>query len=145
MRVLVVEDDPVNAELLDAVLRRAGFDGQIARSGTEAIEVLLGDAGNSEFDMLLLDIQLPGIGGLDVARMVRESTEHREIPIVAISACATMQDRLRAEDVGIDRYLTKPVRPGHLIRVVQEMMRSRAPGTNDGGLVSSTQASGIAV
>ena len=119
-RILIVEDDPKTAASVDMYLRHDGFRTDIARSGPEAID----KAREAKPDLIVLDLMLPGLGGLDVCRALRaEST----VPIIMLSARSTEHDKLLGLDLGADDYVTKPFSPRELVARVRVVLRRFEP------------------
>lgn len=102
MRVLIVEDDEVLADGLDRYLKQAGYQTEVAISGTEADALLA----NEEYDLVLLDLGLPGVEGLEVLRRLRGRKSR--VPVVVVTARDAVEDRVRGLDLGADDYLVKP-------------------------------------
>lgn len=105
MRLLLAEDNPVNAELFVAAVTSEGYDVTIAQDGQAAQERALAES----FDVIVLDIQMPKLDGWAVCRALRAAGIQQ--PIVALSAFAMPTDVRRAQDAGFDAYLTKPISP----------------------------------
>jgi CheY-like chemotaxis protein len=103
--VLVVEDNPVNLELVEAVLEREGYEVVSAVSAEEALNRL----DRLRPHLVLLDIQLPGLDGLGLTRLLKANPATVEIPIVALSAHARHEDRQAALDAGCVDYISKPI------------------------------------
>jgi len=104
-RVLVVEDNPLNLKLVRDVLRAAGYDVVEARSGEDGLRV----AHESPPDIVLMDLQLPGIDGVETLRRLRLDPAVADVPVVAVTAFAMREDRERAYADGFDGYLAKPI------------------------------------
>jgi len=104
-RILVVEDNPLNLKLIRDVLRFSGYEVVEARTGEEG--VLL--AGHCDPDLVLMDLQLPGIDGTQALRALREDPRLEDVPVVAVTASAMKHDRERASEDGFDGYLEKPL------------------------------------
>lgn len=102
MKILVVEDERRMAQVLRKALSEEGHDVQAAPDGTAALEAIEGEA----FDLILLDVMLPGINGIDVARRLRE--DGQQTPIFMLTARDTVPDVVKGLDAGADDYLTKP-------------------------------------
>lgn len=105
--ILIAEDDPSNRRLLQITLGRKGFDVVSVEDG----EALLEAARKSRYHLIITDIRMPVLSGVDAVRALRrgESGElNRTTPIIALSARAFQEDRVRALDAGVDRYITKP-------------------------------------
>ncbi|HLY25487.1 MAG TPA: FHA domain-containing protein [Aggregatilineales bacterium] len=113
-RVLLVEDEPGISALYRATLEGAGFTVQICRDVVSAMRAL----GQSTPSLILLDILLPGVHGLELCRYVRRDADGPEIPIVVVSALTDPETIKTAMDTGVDVYMSKPVNVRELVRVV---------------------------
>ena len=102
MRILIVEDDHSTAALLQTGLQNAGYTAVIATDGLSGLE----QARNQTFQLIILDVMLPGIGGIELCRMLR--AERITVPILMLTALGTVDDRVRGLDAGADDYLAKP-------------------------------------
>jgi signal transduction histidine kinase/ActR/RegA family two-component response regulator len=108
LRALVVDDNALNRQVLDRFLRRLGADTALAESG----EACLGALGQEAFDIVFMDVQMPGIDGLETTRRIRNlpaGARTRRVPVVAVTAHAMKGDRERCLAAGMDDYLSKPV------------------------------------
>lgn len=119
LRVLVVEDNPVNQELLVQLLKRQGHRTEVAMNGRAALAALE-DRG---FDLVLMDVQMPIMGGFEATAAIREQEKKNggHIPIVATTAHAMAGDRDRALATGMDAYLPKPIRANELYEVIERL------------------------
>ena len=104
-RILVVEDNPLNLKLVRDVLEFAGYDVIEAHSGEEGLRVAQQDPP----DLVLMDLQLPGIDGTDTLHRLRLEGLESSVPVVAVTAFAMAEDRLRASLAGFDGYIEKPI------------------------------------
>jgi two-component system cell cycle response regulator DivK len=104
-RILVVEDNPLNLKLVREVLRFAGYDVIEAQSGEEGLRA----AKETPPDLVLMDLQLPGIDGTETLHRLRKDTLGPEVPIVAVTAFAMAEDKERASRAGFDGYIEKPI------------------------------------
>lgn len=125
-RILLVEDNVMNQEVAIAILQRFGYRPELAEDGVRAIEMLRARA----FDLVLMDIQLPVMNGLDAAKAIRAGAagaERRDTPIVAMTAHAFKGSRERCLEAGMDDYIGKPFRPAELIAAVERWTLGAAP------------------
>lgn len=121
-RLLVVEDNQVNQKVVTAVLRKRGFVIELANDGKEALEKLE-TAG--DFDLVLMDVQMPGLDGLEATRIIRKDARWKHLPIVAMTAHAMSGDKERCLAAGMNGYISKPVHPTHLLSTVDEFLGHR--------------------
>ncbi|MEI7903513.1 MAG: response regulator [bacterium] len=103
--VLVVEDNPVNLELVCALLEEHAGESLAATSGDAALHLLR----QSRPDLVLVDVQLPGMSGYQVTRRIKADPALADIPVVALTAHAMAHEDVRARDAGCDAFLTKPI------------------------------------
>jgi DNA-binding response OmpR family regulator len=120
MNVLVVEDDKEMAELLVRGLREEAHEVNLARDGTAALAL----SNNSTFDVILLDIMLPGMDGLEVAKHLRLRRE--QVPVLMLTARDALSDIVKGLDAGADDYMTKPFSFEELLARVRALGRRRA-------------------
>ena len=128
-RVLVVEDEPAIRELLRLHLSLAGFDIDEIGDGRAALD----RARTSAFDLLVLDLMLPGIDGITLCRAVRAEGANKDTPILMLTARDTESDKVLGLESGADDYLTKPFGIRELIARVAALMRRNRPGPVNGG------------
>jgi two-component system cell cycle response regulator DivK len=121
-RILVVEDNPLNLKLVRDVLQFAGYDVIEARSGEEGLRVAQQDPP----DLVLMDLQLPGIDGTETLRRLREGSLGRDVPVVAVTAFAMAEDRERASQAGFDGFVEKPISVRELPGRVEAFINRRA-------------------
>jgi two-component system chemotaxis response regulator CheY len=128
--VLVVDDSKVMREMMVACLRaHPGLAFTHASSGLEAIERL----SLKRFELMLLDLNMPDIGGIEVVEFVRGQDSLRSLPIIVVTTRGDEGSRTRALQVGADRFLTKPFTPEGLLAEVRALLeRSSAPGREVG-------------
>jgi len=119
-KVLVVDDDVKTVELVRVYLNRDGYRVLTAYDGVEALRL----ARESHPDLIVLDLMLPGIDGLEICRILRGESD---VPIIMLTAMTTDQDRLTGLDLGADDYVTKPFSPRELAARVRAVLR-RLPG-----------------
>jgi len=121
--ILVVEDDGEMRNLVTRLLREAGFRVSGARDGREMWEMLDGPAAPP--DILLLDVMLPGVSGLDLLRRLRERSR---MPVMMLTARGEEMDRVLGLELGADDYVAKPFSPRELVARVRALLRRTAPG-----------------
>jgi DNA-binding response OmpR family regulator len=119
--VLVVDDEPTIAEVVSRYLQRAGYDTRIAVDGRTALNL----ARTLRPDLVVLDLMLPGIDGLEVCRRLR--VQDPGLPIVMLTALGEESDRVLGLEIGADDYITKPFSPRELVLRVQSVLRRAAP------------------
>jgi CheY-like chemotaxis protein len=124
-RVLLVEDNIVNQKLAVALLEKRGHRVRVAADGLAALDLM----GRETFDLILMDVQMPGMNGFQVTGAIREREAAcgGHIPIVALTAHAMQRDREKCLAAGMDDYLAKPIRPVELDRIIDAL----APRRND--------------
>jgi CheY-like chemotaxis protein/HPt (histidine-containing phosphotransfer) domain-containing protein len=124
LNILVAEDNEVNQELMEYVLKRDGHQVTIAGDGQQVLAALK----NGSFDVILMDAQMPRLDGLETTALIRseESQTSRHIPIIAITAHALQGDREKCLAAGMDEYLAKPVKSGKLLQVVRALTSSHS-------------------
>jgi len=133
IKVLLAEDNLTNQKLASRLLQKRGCEVVIANNGEEAIEMLFGSAATSsdnQFDIVLMDCQMPILDGFDATRAIREKERllaiKRRIPIVAVTANAIEGDRELCASAGMDDYVTKPLNVEELFRVVSSCLSKAA-------------------
>ena len=104
-RILVVEDNPLNLKLVRDVLTAYGYEIVEAQTGEDGVSL----AADCAPDLVLMDLQLPGIDGYEALRRIRQDPRTGEVPVVALTAFAMREDRERTADAGFDGYLSKPI------------------------------------
>ncbi|MBP6852760.1 MAG: response regulator [Rhodoferax sp.] len=124
--VLLVDDDPLNLEVAQLHLQALGVQVEMAMSGEEALRKLLAEQG-LRYAMVLLDVQMPVMDGLEVARAARSAGVRT--PIVALTGNAFSDDRRQCLEAGMNDYLAKPVAPGQLYGVMKRWMAAGQSGT----------------
>ena len=144
LKILVAEDSPVNQRVARALLGQWGHDVRIVGDGREAVEAVAAD----RFDLVLMDVQMPEVDGLEAARTIRaaESPDSRRVPIVAMTAHALKEDRDRCLAAGMDGYVSKPVRSAELLAAIRQACPEAcvecAPSATDAAAAAEPQASG---
>jgi two-component system, cell cycle response regulator DivK len=117
--ILVVEDNEKNLKLVRDVLEYAGYDVRVARTAEDGITLAVKEPP----DLVLMDLQLPGMDGMEALRRLRENPRTADIPVVAVTAQAMKQDRERVLDAGFNGYVEKPIS----VRAFPDQVRSFLP------------------
>jgi DNA-binding response OmpR family regulator len=127
-RALVVEDDPDIGQLLVHYLQKAGFEPTLLTTGREVVARARSDG----FDVILLDLMLPGMDGLQVCRALRADAATAQVPIIMLTAKGEEPDRIVGLELGADDYITKPFSPNEVIARVRALLRrANRPAAGD--------------
>jgi len=118
-RVLVVDDNEANIHLVGFILKKHGFEVIEARDGTEGVALAI----KEKPDLILMDIQLPDITGLEAARMIRASESDGKVPIIALTSFAMTGDREKALAAGCNGYIAKPIHVETFIAEIQQYLQ----------------------
>ena len=119
MEILIVEDDTDIAELVAYNLERQGWNVSLCHHGSEGLELIR----RTHPDLVILDIMLPGMDGLEIFRRMKEDESTREIPALFLTARAQLDDRLTGLKLGADDYITKPFSPKELVLRVRNILQ----------------------
>jgi two-component system cell cycle response regulator DivK len=117
-RILVVEDHEDNRRILRDLLASAGFESLEAVTGEEGVSL----AETERPDLILMDIQLPGLDGYEATRRIKANPALRQIPVIAVTSYALSGDEVKAKDAGCDAYVAKPFSPRELLAKVREYL-----------------------
>jgi CheY-like chemotaxis protein len=120
-KVLIVEDNPMNMRLIEMILKSDNYLLLKARDGEEALAI----AAIDHPDLVLMDIRLPRLSGLEVARRLRKNGKLGHIPIIALTAHAMKGDEEKAIEAGCDGYVSKPIDTRRLPKLVADMLSGR--------------------
>jgi PAS domain S-box-containing protein len=120
-QILLVEDEPVNQEVAKLFLFDAGLDVAVAGNGAVAVDMAAG----SPFDLILMDMQMPEMDGLEATRRIRALPAYSQVPIIAMTANAFAEDRAQCMAAGMDDFLSKPVDPDRLFSTILRWLRRR--------------------
>ncbi len=126
--VLVVEDEPANQRLFRDLLSRTGCTVLITGDGSEAVALAI----QEKPALILMDIGLPGVSGLEATRLIRQDAAATEIPIVALTAYAMTEDRDRAIKAGCNAFVAKPFNIAELLAVVSSFLDGAVAGVPEG-------------
>jgi two-component system cell cycle response regulator DivK len=117
-KILLVEDNEMNRDMLSRRLQRKGFEVAIAVDGRQGVEM----ARAAPYDLILMDMSLPEVDGWDATRQLREAPETQSVPIIALTAHAMSGDRDKAIAAGCDDYDTKPIELDRLLGKIQALL-----------------------
>ena len=117
-KILVVEDNQINMYLCCRILRSSGYEVIEARNGEEGVELAI----KERPDLIIMDIQLPGIDGLETTKRIRESKADSKVPIIALTSYAMAGDRKRALKAGCTGYIEKPINPETFIAEIEKYL-----------------------
>ena len=146
-RILVVEDNPLSLALLKQLLKAHGYEILETPEGLRAIDL----ARDEQPDLILMDIRLPDISGLDVTRLLKQDDQTKTIPIIAVTALATAEYEKKGLESGCDAYISKPITLGNFLGTIESFLNIRpvalasfASLSPSDGLMHSTLASASA-
>ena len=118
-KVMLVEDNPQNMKLLEILLRAKSYDLLKACDGEEALDM----ATREQPDLIVMDMQLPKMSGVEVTRRLRQMPVFRQTPIIALTAFAMRGDRERFLEAGCNAYISKPIHTRELRTIIDQMLR----------------------
>lgn len=119
VRILIAEDNPVNQKVAQRMLEKFGFQVDVVNNGLEAIEALA----RQHYDLVLMDVQMPIMDGLEATASIRSQEGTERVPIVALTANAFKEDREMCLSVGMDEYVSKPINPKQLLKVIRKLLK----------------------
>jgi DNA-binding response OmpR family regulator len=122
-RILAVDDDANAVTALRQILVTKGYEVEVAHDGEEALEKLA----KARFDLILLDVAMPGMSGYDVCRKIRAAEATQNVPVVFLTAKGRLMDMAEGEDAGSDLYLVKPVLASKLLHMLGLFLTPDAP------------------
>src|SRR5262249_30774246 len=121
-RVLIVEDSPTQAKKLQLVLTSLGYDLEIARDGTRALEAFA----RSSFDLVLSDVVMPGLSGYELCRSIKNDPRGRSVPVVLLTSLNKPIDIIRGLECGADNYISKPFQEDVLASRIQDILATQS-------------------
>jgi diguanylate cyclase (GGDEF)-like protein len=121
-RVLVAEDNDINQQIIEELLTYAGVTVEFAGNGRVAVGRVLADP--SQYDAVLMDVQMPDMGGLEATGLIRKQVDATRLPIIAMTAHAMESERLACLDAGMNDHLSKPVDPENLLRTLRRWIKA---------------------
>jgi CheY-like chemotaxis protein len=122
-RILLAEDNELNAEIAIEILTEAGFEVEHAEDGQICVDMLV-EAEDHHYDVILMDIQMPNLNGYEATKEIRALADHEkaDIPIIAMTANAFEEDKRDAKRAGMDGHLAKPVKVRELYKMLAEIL-----------------------
>lgn len=126
-RILVIEDNPTNMELMTYLLNAFGHTTIVARDGEDGVAAAL----TSSPDLILCDLALPKLDGYGVARRLKLEPRLSDVPLIAVTASAMVGDRDKVISAGFDGYISKPISPETFVAEIQSYLRGETPGGQD--------------
>lgn len=117
-KILIVEDNELNMKLFHDLLEVHGYSTLQTRDGREALEI----AREHHPDLILMDIQLPEVSGLEVTKWIKEDDELKSIPVIAITAFAMKGDEEKIRDGGCEAYIAKPISVANFLQTIEEVL-----------------------
>ena len=121
-RILVVEDNQLSSKLLKQLLTAHGYEMSESPEGLQAFDI----AHDEQPDLILMDIRLPDISGLEVTRLLKQDDRTKTIPIVAVTALASPDDEKKGLESGCDAYIPKPITLGKFLRTIESFLKIQA-------------------
>jgi two-component system alkaline phosphatase synthesis response regulator PhoP len=119
--ILVVDDEKDILELIDYNLSKNGYKIKTVTSGEEALELIR----ENDYDLIILDLMLPGVDGFDLCKIIKADKHKANIPIVMVTAKAEEADKVAGLEIGADHYVTKPFSPRELLAIVKATLRRK--------------------
>jgi signal transduction histidine kinase/ActR/RegA family two-component response regulator len=119
-RLLLVEDNLVNQKVVIAILRKRGFAVDIANDGAQALAML--ETAETAYDLVLMDVQMPVMDGVQATRHMRRNTRWHSLPVIAMTAHAMSGDKERFIEAGMNAYIAKPIQAAHLVATIEKLL-----------------------
>jgi signal transduction histidine kinase/DNA-binding response OmpR family regulator len=142
-RVLIVEDNVVNQKVIAAILRKGHYRTAIAEDGAQGLTLLENSAAAVDpFSLVLMDIQMPVMDGLEATRRIRQNPDWRHLPIIAMTAHAMNEDRERCFEAGMNSYVLKPVKPAHLLQTIERFLNDGEAGSKSAPQKAASNGAG---
>ena len=116
--ILLVDDDPVNVRLVKLILSREGYQTIVASGGSEGLKM----AQDERPDLVLLDLMLPEVDGFEVLRRLRSDSQTADLPVIVVSAQASLTDEHAAIEIGANAYVTKPFKRAELLPLICSLL-----------------------
>jgi two-component system, sensor histidine kinase and response regulator len=136
LHILLVEDNEINQEVAQEILEQAGIQVTVANDGREGVDLLFENP--QTFDGVLMDIQMPVMGGYDAAREIRKDEHFKDLPVIAMTANAMAGDREKALDAGMNDYVAKPINVGVLYKTLTKWIKLKQPALTENESIPAT-------
>jgi two-component system, OmpR family, alkaline phosphatase synthesis response regulator PhoP len=120
-KILVVDDEKDILELIDYNLSKNGYRVKTVTTGEDALELIK----ENDYDLIILDLMLPGVDGFDICKTIKADKQKSSIPIVMVTAKSEEADKVAGLEIGADHYVTKPFSPRELLAIVKATLRRR--------------------
>ena len=120
-KILVVDDEKDILELIDYNLSKHGYRVKTVTTGEDALDLIK----DNEYDLIILDLMLPGVDGFDICKIIKADKQKSSIPIVMVTAKSDEADKVAGLEIGADHYVTKPFSPRELLAIVKATLRRR--------------------
>ena len=121
-KILIVEDNEKNMYLISFILKKNGYEVIEATSGEQGVELAI----KEKLDLIIMDLQLPGIDGLEATKRLRASKADGEIPIIALTSYAMIGDKEKALEAGCTGYIEKPINPDTVLSQIEKYLKKQA-------------------
>ncbi len=121
-KILVADDSAENRLLLELILKKAGFETILCNDGTEAVEI----ANKQDISLILMDIYMEEMGGIEATKIIKSNKALKDIPIIAVTAADSLEERAQRIEAQMDDYVAKPVDPTNLIKRVSKQLKITA-------------------
>lgn len=118
-KILIVEDNEKNMYLISFILKKNGYEVIEATSGEQGVELAI----KEKLDLIIMDLQLPGIDGLEATKRLRASKADGEIPIIALTSYAMIGDKEKALEAGCTGYIEKPINPDTVLSQIEKYLK----------------------
>lgn len=138
VRILLAEDNDINQTVAQEILQSFGAEVDIAADGLEAVEKVR----NNCYDIVLMDIRMPGMDGLAAARKLREDPAFDELPVIAMTAHASAQDRINSLEAGMQDHINKPIIPDTLLATLHHWIKNPSPRRRKGQNAAAASENG---
>lgn len=130
-KILVIDDEPDIVDLVSYNLKKEGFIVSTAPDGEEGLRMIKSE----DFELIILDLMLPGIQGMELCRILKKDVKTEKLPIIMLTAKVEEVDRIIGLESGADDYITKPFSPRELVARVKAVLRRTAPATAEGDTI----------